>query len=127
MNKLFSHLPFVVVYMDDILVYSKTEAEHKYHLSQVLQILRDNKYYAKFSKCSFFQTEAKFLGPVVSGKGVQVDPQKVKAILDWKEPQSISEVRSFLGLANFFIMGFSAMAQPLIQLTTSQEFDFNSK
>ena len=130
MNKLFSHLPFVLVYMDDILVYSKTEAEHKYHLSQVLQILRDNKYYAKLSKCSFFRTEAKFLGHVISGKGVQVDPQKVKAILDWKEPQSISEVKSFLGLANFFnkfIMGFSAMAQPLIQLKTSQDFDFNSK
>ena len=101
MNQLFSHLPFVLVYMDDILIFSRSEEEHKAHLSQILQILRNNKFYAKLSKCSFFQKEAKFLGHVVSAKGVHVDPLKVKAILDWEEPKSVSEVRSFLGSSKF--------------------------
>ena len=109
MNRIFSHMPFVIVYMDDILIYSANEAEHKQHLSSALKALRDNSYSVKLSKCSFFQSEVKFLGHVVTGKGIQPNPDKVKVIQDWPEPTNVKEIRSFLGLANFFrksIMGF---------------------
>jgi hypothetical protein len=115
--------------MDDILVFSKSVEEHTDHLTQVFKLLRLHKYYATLSKCSFFQTEVQFLGHVVSSQGVHVNPDKVKVIQDWPEPQSASEIRSFLGLANFFrkfVMGFLNLALPLIKLTTMDHgFQFN--
>jgi hypothetical protein len=130
MNNIFGHLSFVSIYMDDILVFSKSVDEHTDHLTQVFQLLRLHKYYAKLSKCSFFQTEVQFLGHVVSGRGIHVNPDKVKAIQDWPEPRSASEVRSFLGLANFFrkfVMGFSNLALPLIKLSTMNHgFQFDN-
>ncbi|KAL0539863.1 hypothetical protein IC582_024084 [Cucumis melo] len=111
---------FVIVFIDDILIYSKTEAEHEKHLRMVLQTLRDNKLYAKFSKCEFWLKQVSFLGHVVSKAGVSVDPAKIEAVTGWTRPSTVSEVRSFLGLAGYyrrFVENFSRIATPLTQLT----------
>jgi hypothetical protein len=102
MNKIFHGLAYVVCYMDDLLVFSTSVSQHQRHLAQVLALLREHRFYAKLSKCSFFQSETRFLGHVVSAQGVHVNPDKVKVIQDWPEPTSATEVRSFLDLANFF-------------------------
>ncbi|KAA3470922.1 reverse transcriptase [Gossypium australe] len=110
---------FVVVFIDDILVYSKTEEEHESHLRVVLQILREKQLYAKFSKCEFWLKEVTFLGHVVSAEGIRVDPRKIEAVLEWKSPKSVAEIRSFLGLARYykrFVEGFSLIAAPLTKL-----------
>ncbi|KAG8492988.1 hypothetical protein CXB51_010206 [Gossypium anomalum] len=110
---------FVVVFIDDILIYSRDEIEHAEHLRLVLQILRDMQLYAKFSKCEFWLREVSFLGHVVSASGIRVDPRKILAILDWKPPRNITEVRSFLGLAGYyrrFVKGFSMIATPMTKL-----------
>ncbi|KAL0561633.1 hypothetical protein IC582_002073 [Cucumis melo] len=105
MNRVFREFldTFVIVFIDDILIYSKTEAEHEEHLRIVLQTLRDNKLYAKFSKCEFWLKQVSFLGHVVSKAGVSVDPAKIEAVTGWTRPSTVSEVRSFLGLAAPFV------------------------
>lgn len=111
---------FVIVFIDDILIYSKNQEEHKDHLRKVLDRLREHKLFAKLSKCSFWQREIGFLGHVVSDKGVSVDQGKIKAIADWPRPRNATEIRSFLGLAGYyrrFVKGFASMAQPLTKLT----------
>ncbi|TYK26967.1 pol protein [Cucumis melo var. makuwa] len=90
---------FVIVFIDDILIYSKTEAEHEEHLHQVLETLRANKLYAKFSKCEIWLKKVTFLGHVVSSEGVSMDPTKIEAVTNWPRPSTVSEIRSFLGLA----------------------------
>ncbi|MDN4191041.1 hypothetical protein DDA71_12030, partial [Bifidobacterium longum subsp. longum] len=122
MNRVFQPYldQFVVVFIDDILVYSRNRNEHEEHLRVVLQILRERKLYAKFSKCEFWLDRVGFLGHVISGDGVSVDPTKIEAILNWNRPTSVSEVRSFLGLAGYyrrFVEGFSLIAAPLTRLT----------
>ncbi|KAL0551959.1 hypothetical protein IC582_011052 [Cucumis melo] len=122
MNRVFREFldTFVIVFIDDILIYSKTEAEHEEHLRIVLQTLRDNKLYAKFSKCEFWLKQVSFLGHVVSKAGVSVDPAKIEAVTGWTRPSTVSEVRSFLGLAGYyrwFVENFSRIATPLTQLT----------
>ncbi|KAL0560151.1 hypothetical protein IC582_000545 [Cucumis melo] len=122
MNRVFREFldTFVIVFIDDILIYSKTEAEHEKHLRMVLQTLRDNKLYAKFSKCEFWLKQVSFLGHVVSKAGVSVDPAKIEAVTGWTRPFTVSEVRSFLGLAGYyrrFVENFSRIATPLTQLT----------
>ncbi|KAE8667313.1 Kinesin-3 [Hibiscus syriacus] len=110
---------FVVVFIDDILVYSRSEAEHEEHLRIVLQTLRENNLYAKLSKCEFWLSEVTFLGHIISADGIRVDPSKVEAILNWKQPRNVSEIRSFLGLAGYyrhFVEGFSLIAAPLTKL-----------
>ncbi|GAU47235.1 hypothetical protein TSUD_242850 [Trifolium subterraneum] len=117
---------FVVIFIDDILIYSKDPQEHAEHLRIVLNILREKQLYAKFSKCEFWLSEVKFLGHVISQGGVSVDPSKVEAVLNWERPRTVSEVRSFLGLASYyrrFILGFSEIALPLTRLTR-KEVDF---
>ena len=94
---------FVVVFVDEILIYSQSEWEHEYHLRIVLQLLRDHQLYAKFSKCEFWLTEVRFLGHVVSASGVSVDPEKVEAVMSWERPKSVFEIRSFLGLAGYYM------------------------
>ena len=89
----------VVVFIDDILVYSSNDKEHEEHLREVLQILRREKLYAKLSKCEFWLRSVSFLGHVISDKGIAVDPKKIEAIIEWPRPVNVSEVRSFLGLA----------------------------
>ena len=93
---------FVVVFIDDILVYSKNKEEHAQHLRVVLDRLREHQLYAKFSKCDFWLKEVPFLGHVLSSEGVAVDPGKVKDVLNWKPPTTVHEVRSFLGLAGYY-------------------------
>ena len=110
---------FVVVFIDDILVYSIDEQEHEQHLKTVLQTLREKKLYAKLRKCDFWLKEISFLGHIVSAEGIRVDPVKIEAVVNWKPPRSVTEVRSFLGLAGYyrrFVKGFSVIASPLTKL-----------
>ena len=110
---------FVVVFIDDILVYSKNEEDHAKHLHVVLQRLRDHRLYAKFSKCKFWLDSVKFLGYTASSKGISVDPGKVQEVMDWKPPTSVHQIRSFLGLAGYyrcFIPDFSRIAKPMTEL-----------
>jgi hypothetical protein len=93
---------FVVVFIDDILIYSKNEEEHAKHLRIVLTRLREHQFYAKFSKCAFWLEEIRFLRHVLSAKGIVVDPSKVKDILEWKSSTTVYQVRSFLGLAGYY-------------------------
>ena len=121
MNKVFMDYldKFVVVFVDDILVFSRSEEEHEEHLRLVLQRLRENQLYAKLSKCEFWLKEVSFLGHVISEGGVSVDPGKVKDVLEWEAPQNVSEIRSFLGMAGYyrrFIEGFSKIARPMTKL-----------
>jgi hypothetical protein len=104
MNKVFIEYldKFVVVFIDDILIFSRTEEEHEKHLILVLEKLRSNKLYAKFSKCEFWLTEVAFLGHVISAGGVSVDPGKVKDVLSWMPPTTALESRSFLGLVGYY-------------------------
>jgi hypothetical protein len=93
---------FVVVFIDDILIFSKTEEEHEKHLRLVLEKLRSNQLYAKFSKCEFWLTKVAFLGHVISTGGVSVDLHKVKDVLNWMPPTNVSKIRSFLRLAGYY-------------------------
>jgi hypothetical protein len=93
---------FVQVFLDEILIYSRNEREHEEHLQIVLSFLRENKLYGKFSKSSFFQKEIHYLGHIISGKGISVDPEKVKAIMEWPVEKNAHEVRSFMGLAGYY-------------------------
>ena len=122
MNRVFHpHLDyFVIVFIDDILVYLRSELEHERHLSLVLQTLRRHQLYAKFNKCEFWLSRVGFLRHVFSTDGIFVDPQKVEAVENWGQPTIVTEVRSFLGLAGYyrrFIDGFSKIAGPLHYLT----------
>ena len=110
---------FVVVFIDDILVYSKDRESHDTHLRVVLEILRKEQLYAKLSKCEFWLTEVSFLGHIVSKEGIQVDPKKIEVVVEWKPPRNVTEVRSFLGLAGYyrrFVKGFSMIATPMTRL-----------
>jgi hypothetical protein len=110
---------FVIVFMDDILVYSRTEEEHKQHLRTVLQVLREHQLYAKLSKCSFYQERIHYLGHIISKDGIVVDPEKIEAIREWSVPRNVTKVRSFMGLASYyrrFIAGFSKIAHPITSL-----------
>jgi hypothetical protein len=108
-----------VVFIDDILVYSRNEEEHEGHLRLVLQKLRDQKLYAKLSKCEFWLKQVAFFGHVISKGGISVDPSKVQDVLSWKAPTSVSDIQSFLGLAGYyrrFIKGFSKISKPMTKL-----------
>jgi hypothetical protein len=103
----------VVVFIDDILVYSSSYIEHEKHLREVLQTLREHRLYAKLNKCEFWLKEVTFLGHVILAEGILVDPRKVEAVLKWERPTNVTEIRSFLGLAGYyrrFIEGFSTIA-----------------
>lgn len=111
---------FIIVFIDDILVYSRTREEHAGHLRITLQLLASKQLYAKFSKCEFWLERISFLGHIISKDGVEVDPAKVEAVRDWPVPKSVTEIRSFLGLAGYyrrFIHGFAKLAGPLTALT----------
>jgi hypothetical protein len=120
-NKVFMEYldKFVVIFIDDILIFSKTEEEHEKHLRFVLDKLRSNKFYAKFSKCEFWLTQVAFLRHVISAGGASVDLGKVKDVLNWMPPTTASEIWSFLGLAGYyyrFIKDFSKIAKLMMKL-----------
>jgi hypothetical protein len=121
MNKVFMDYldKFIMVFIDDILIYSKNDSDHEEHLRMVLQKLRDNQLYAKFTKCEFWLDEVHFLGHIISKGEISVDPAKVMVIVGWKIPSTVSEVQSFLGLTGYyrrFIEGFSNIANPMTSL-----------
>jgi hypothetical protein len=110
---------FVLVFIYDILVYSKNEDEHTDHLHIVLQRLRDHHLYAKLSKCDFWLREIKFLGHTISQDGISVDAEKVQEVMDWKPPTTMRQIQSFLGLVGYyrrFIPDFSRIAKPMTEL-----------
>ncbi|KAI4340758.1 hypothetical protein MLD38_025565 [Melastoma candidum] len=118
---------FVVVYFDDILVYSRSNKEHINHLRAVFNTLREEKLYGNLKKCEFFQPSVIFLGFVVSAEGIKVDESKIEAIKEWPSPRSFHDVRSFHGLASFyrrFIQGFSSIAAPLTECLKGDKFEW---
>jgi hypothetical protein len=121
MNKVFMEYldKFVVVFINDILVYSRSEEEHEEHLCLVLQKLQDHKLDAKLSKCEFWLKQVTFLGHVISKGGISVDPSKIEDVLSWKAPTNVRDIRSFLRLAGYyrrFIEGFSKISKPMTEL-----------
>ena len=111
---------YVLVYLDDIVIYSCSEEDHMLHLKIVLGLLRKHKLYAKLFKCKFVQSELKFLGHIISAKGIQVDPAKVSIVKDWPVPKSKHDMQKFLGLTKYFrkfIMGYAQLVAPIQQLT----------
>ena len=104
MNRVFGQYvdQFVVVFIDDILLYSKDQENHDTHLRVVLETLRKEKLYAKLSKCEFWLNEVSFLGHLVSKEGIRVDPRKIEVIIEWKPSRNVTEVRSFLGLVGYY-------------------------
>ena len=114
---------YVVVFINDILVYSKSYLEHEQHLRVVLQTLRENRLYAKLDKCEFWLKEVVCLGHVISTEGIFMDPKKVEVVLKWERPTNVTKIQSFLGLAGYykrFIEGFSTIASPLTKLTRKE-------
>jgi len=125
MNQIFQKQlnKFVLIYLDDILIFSKTPEEHIQHIRKVLETIRKNDLSLKAKKCHFFQTEVKFLGHVISKNGIKPDPEKVQAVQDWNEPANQTHVRAFLGLTTYFkrfIKGYAKTAAPLMELTKDQ-------
>ncbi|GJY25439.1 putative reverse transcriptase domain-containing protein [Tanacetum coccineum] len=111
---------FVIVFIDDILIYSKTREEHEVYLGLVLELLKEEKLYAKFSKCEFWLREVQFLGHMINEDGIHVDPSKIKAVKNWEASRTLSEVHLFLGLAwyyRWFIENFSKIDKSLTVLT----------
>ncbi|GJU20586.1 putative reverse transcriptase domain-containing protein [Tanacetum coccineum] len=122
---------FMIIFIDDILIYSKDKKEHKEHLKAVLELLKKEKLYAKFSKCEFWIPKVQFLGHVIDSQGIHVDPAKIESIKDWESPKSPTEIRQFLGLAGYyrrFIEGFSKIAKSMTKLTQKGiKFDWGDK
>ncbi|GKD26059.1 putative reverse transcriptase domain-containing protein, partial [Tanacetum coccineum] len=122
---------FIIVFIDDILIYSKSEEERVEHLKLILELLKKEELYAKFSKCEFWLSKVQFLGHVIDSEGIHVDPAKIESIKDWASPKTLTEIRQFLGLAGYyqrFIEGFSKIAKPMTKLTQKNvKFDWNEK
>ena len=122
MNDIFHDMAdiFVIVYLDDILVFSDNEAEHEEHVRRVLQRLREHNLHAKLDKCTFHTDTIEYLGFIVSPQGLSMDPAKTQAIRDWPRPRNVKDVQSFLGFANFyrrFIANYSDIVTPMNRLT----------
>ncbi|GJW62366.1 putative reverse transcriptase domain-containing protein [Tanacetum coccineum] len=122
---------FVIVFIDDILIYSKTRKEHEGHLKLILRLLKEEEFYAKFSKCEFWLSKVQFLGHVIDSEGIHVDPAKIESIKDWASPKTPTKIHQFLGLASYyrrFIKGFLKITRPMMKLTQkSMKFDWVEK
>jgi hypothetical protein len=122
---------FVIVFLDDILVYSNSEEEHEKHLRMVLQFLREHRLYAKLRKCLFYQKKIHYLGHIISTTGIEVDLEKIEAIRGYLAPNNVREFRSFMGLSSYyrrFIKGFSKIASSITSLQKKGvKFEWNSK
>ncbi|GJX59009.1 putative reverse transcriptase domain-containing protein [Tanacetum coccineum] len=122
---------FVIVFIDDILIYSKSKAEHAEHLKLILELLKKEELYAKFSKCGFWLSKVQLLGHVIDSEGIHVDPAKIESIKDWGSPKTLTEIRQFLGLAGYyrrFIEGFLKISKPMTKLTQMNvKFDWSEK
>src|SRR3954464_4312710 len=122
---------FVVVFIDDILIYSKSEEEHEIHLRTILGTLREHQLYAKFSKCEFCLQEVGFLRHIVLAGGIAVDPSKVKDVEEWQAPPTQTQVCAFIGLEGYyrkFVEGFSSIARPMTQLLKKdKKFEWTEK
>nr|GEX89239.1 retrotransposon protein, putative, Ty3-gypsy subclass [Tanacetum cinerariifolium] len=115
---------FVIVFIDDILIYLKDEKGHEEHLKAILELLKKEELYGKFSKCEFWIPKVQFLGHVIDSQGIHVDPAKIESVKDWASPKSPTDIRQFLGLAGYyrrFIEGFSKMAKPITKLTQKKD------
>lgn len=118
---------FVLVFLDDILIYSPTLEAHAAHLKQVLEVLQSNQLYLKATKCSFGQSSLEYLGHVISDQGVATDPAKTAAMLHWPPPQSFTELRGFLGLMGYyrcFVKHYGILAKPLTNLLRQKTFSW---
>ena len=122
---------FVVVFIDDSLICSKSKEEHKEHLKIVLQVLMQHQLYAKFSKCVFFKNKIQYLGHVITKEGISVDPEKIKTIEKWLVPKDVTDVRSFMGITDYyrrFIEGFTRIANTITSLQKKgKKFEWNKK
>jgi len=132
MNKLFHPYlrKFVLVFFDDILIYSKTWKEHLQHLEQVVTVLEKHQFYAKKSKCTFGKEEVEYLRHIISKEGVKVDPNKIKAIKEWPKPINISKLRGFLELTRYyrrFIKNYAHITAPLSNLLKKNSFRWNDE
>ncbi|XP_028114382.1 uncharacterized protein LOC114312344 [Camellia sinensis] len=122
MNRIFQEFldKFVVVFVDDILIYSSSEGEYEGHLRTILQLLREHFLYVKYEKCEFWLSKVKFLGHIVSEEGVMVNSSKIEPVQNWEQPKNASKIHSFLGLASYyhrFVKNFSSIASSLTRLT----------
>eukprot|EP00253_Pinus_taeda_P026214 PITA_26214 len=110
---------FVLIFIDDILIYSRNRKEHEEHLRIVLQTLQEHQLYGKFSKCDFYIEQIQYLGHIITKEGIAVDPEKIKTIMDWPTPKDVADIQSFMGLAGYyrrFVEGFSRVAYPITSL-----------
>nr|GEY77838.1 putative reverse transcriptase domain-containing protein [Tanacetum cinerariifolium] len=122
---------FVIVFIDDILIYLKDEKEHEEYLKAILELLKKEELYAKFCKCEYWIPKVQFLGHVINSQGIHMDPAKIEPVNDWASPKSPTEIRQFLGLAGYyqrFIEGFSKIAKPMTKLTQKKvKFEWGDK
>nr|GFC49775.1 putative reverse transcriptase domain-containing protein [Tanacetum cinerariifolium] len=122
---------FMIIFIDDIFIYSKDEKEHEEHLKAILELFKKEELYAKFSKCEFWFPKVQFLGHVIDNQDIHVDPAKIESVKDWASPKSPTKIRQFLGLVGYyrrFIEGFSKIAKPMTKPTQKKvKFEWGDK